>query len=265
MSRRRGASRSTGVRQPSKSGLVVRAAAVALTVVLVYGCATKPTPNPADTLTVFNLDETRMNKEEADTLNEGAFSLPSWLVLRPSTPAYINAASVVCPTSHLRVIVAGSLAAFDEHRNECQSLAKIVVVSVEKVFHVAGDDYVIKARSANGTVLYVGGGDIAPVIPKGTQLAVPTDPSDCGGPDNPPCGAEVVDGSGNLMCTLAGGETVRLLDFQPTFDHQLHVEVENGPVCPGVKGYMDEFDVEGGLDAHFGFADVSQGNHPSQR
>lgn len=245
---------------------VLRAAfSVPLIFVLTLSCASKPPSNPADTLTVFNLEETRLNKEPANILNEGALSVPSWLVLKPGVLAYVKEASVACPTSHLRAIISASLAAFDKHRTECRSLAKIVVVTVDEMFHVHGDDYVVKARSPDGTSVYVGGGDLAPVIPNGTPLAVSTDAPDCGGSDNPPCGVELVDGSGNVICTLAGGETVRVLDFQPPFEHQLHVEIENGAACPHAKGYMDELFVEGGVQALFGFADVAQANQRTAR
>jgi hypothetical protein len=238
-----------------KRGMTLTVAAL-IAGVAMASCGSRPS-NSADSLTMLGVAFTRLDKESQEAQNlPYRKQFPSWLVLRPGSEAYLHRASYACSSAALRLSIAKLPELTNNLYHGCWLIDRTNVVTVDKIIHVSDNNYIIGVDRGAKDRFYVGGGDIGPIIPEGSPLTVRTDPPDCGAEDNPPCGSELVDGSGNPICRLSGGEDARLLDFQPSFEHRLHVQIEDGLQCPHAIGYMSEWDVN--EDSVFGFEAVSR-------
>jgi hypothetical protein len=233
-----------------------RPIAATLAIVLT-SCASRPV-NPAKSLTMPGVQVTRLDQQIAKDENlpfKG--TLPQWRILRPGADAYVEAGHYACATAELRVSLAKQADVPSSGYPGCWQITRTIAVVTGAIAHVAESDYVVQILSDSGQTIYVGGDDVKPIIPKGTPLTIATTPPDCGSWDTDnPCGnATLVDASGNVICTLNGGEDAQLLDFRTDFEyHRLHVKIKDGRACPGYIGYMSELDVNEG--SIFGFQDV---------
>jgi hypothetical protein len=228
-----------------------------LAIILSASCASRPV-NPADSLTMLGVNETRTNQQIAKMDNLPFKDRPAqWLVLRPGLKAYVETRSYACATAKLRVSIAKLPEIPPNGYSGCWQIARTTSVVTGAIAHIAESDYVVQARSDSGQRFYVGGDDVKPIIPTGTPLTIATTRPDCGSWDNDdPCDkAALVNASGAVICTLDGGEDAQLLDFRPDFQYfRIHVQIKDGRACPGYTGYMSELDVN--EDSVFGFEDV---------